>query len=45
MSIVRGLAITFFLQMPVDIVQWRDEIGAFDNGKKIYTSTKDLFFA
>ena len=20
--------------MPVDIVQWRDEIGAFDNGKK-----------
>ena len=34
MSIVRGLAITFFLQMPVDIVQWRDEIGAFDNGKK-----------
>ena len=29
-----GLAITFFSQMQVDIVQWRDEIGAFDNGKK-----------
>ena len=29
-----GLAITFFSQMPVDIVQWRDEIGAFDNGKE-----------
>ena len=36
MSTVRDLAITFFSQMPVDIVQWRGEIGTFNNGKKIY---------
>ena len=36
MSIVRGLAITFVSQMPVDIVQWREKIGTFNNRIKIY---------
>ena len=40
-----GLAITFFSQMPVDIVQWRDEIGAFDNGKKNILLQRTFFFA
>ena len=36
MSIVRGLTITFFSQMPVDKAQWRGEIDTFNNRKKIY---------
>ena len=31
-----GSSYNFFSQMPVDIVQWRGEIGTFNNGKKIY---------
>ena len=40
-----GLAITFFSQMPVDIVQWRDEIGVFDNGKKNILLQRTFLFA
>ena len=40
-----GSSYNFFLQMPVDIVQWRDEIGAFDNGKKNILLQRTFFFA
>ena len=45
MSIVKGLAITFFSQMPVDTIQWRGEIGTFKNHKGPFCLLRTLIYA